>query len=265
MRVAPQVRMVVMALFSVEDRNRVRDRVLQLAASDPRVVAGAVVGSLALQEGDRWSDLDLTFAVVDGVLVLDVLSDWTRTLSDEFAAVTLFDLPAGPSLYRVFLLPGCLQFDLSFTPASAFGATGPKFRLLFGSAVEKPYTPAPSPHELFGYAVHHALRARFCIARGRVWQAEYWISGVRDYALHLACLRRDLPARQGRGFDDLPADVRGAFADALARSLEREELLRALGVAIAGLLSEAAQVRELAEMSAQVEPRLHELTSAKME
>ncbi len=38
-------------MFSVDDRNRVRDRVLALAASDPRVVAGAVVGSLALQGG----------------------------------------------------------------------------------------------------------------------------------------------------------------------------------------------------------------------
>ena len=30
--------------FTVEDRERVRDRVLELAASDERVVAGAVVG-----------------------------------------------------------------------------------------------------------------------------------------------------------------------------------------------------------------------------
>lgn len=246
-------------MFSVEARNRVRDRVLALASTDPRVVAGAVVGSLALHEGDRWSDLDLTFAVVDNVPLLDVLNDWTHTLVDEFHAVTLFDLPAGTSIYRVFMLPGCLQFDLSFTPAATFGATGPKFRLLFGEAVEKPYTPPPSPQELFGYAVHHALRARFCIERGRVWQAEYWLSGVRDYALHLACLRHGLPARNGRGFDDLPADVRDAFQGALARTLDPDELLRALGVAIAGLLREADQVREIAT---KVEPHLRELTLA---
>ena len=245
-------------MFSIEERDRVRDRVLQLASADPRVVAGAAVGSLALDSGDRWSDLDLTFAVVDGVPVLDVLGDWTHTIVGEFDAAELFDLPAGASLYRVFLLPGCLQFDLSFTPASSFGATGPKFRLLFGEAVEKPYTPPPSAQELFGYAVHHALRARFCIERGRVWQAEYWISGVRDYAMSLACLRRDLPAVQGRGFDVLPAEVRNGFADALVRSLERDELLRALRAAIAGLTGETAPVRE---MAAKIEPRLRELLS----
>lgn len=246
-------------MFTIEDRERVRARVLELAAADPRVVAGAVVGSLALSEGDRWSDLDLTFAVRDEVPLPDVLGDWTRTLEDELDAVQLFDLPAGPSIYRVFLLPGCLQFDLSFTPAAAFGATGPKFRLLFGTAVGKPYRPAPTAHEMFGYAVHHALRARFCLARGRVWQAEYWISGVRDYALSLACARRDLPARDGRGFDALPAEVRAGFERSLVGSLEPGELLRALGVAIAGLLREAEPVRELA---AKVEPRLRELVAA---
>lgn len=245
-------------MFTVADRDRVRDRVLELAASDPRVVAGAVVGSLALAAGDRWSDLDLTFAVADDAPLLDVLADWTRVLVAEFDATQLFDLPSGASLYRVFLLPGCLQFDLSFTPAAAFGATGPKFRLLFGAAVEKPFAPSPDARELFGYAAHHALRARFCIERGRFWQAEYWISGVRDYALNLACLRRDLPTREGRGYDDLPADVRAAFEDAIVRSLERDELLRALGAVITGLLGETAHVRE---MAARIEPWLRELTA----
>jgi hypothetical protein len=244
-------------MFSVSDRDRIRDYVLQLAASDARVVAGAVVGSLALGGGDRWSDLDLTFAVADGVPVSEVLEDWTRQLVRELEAVHLFDLPSGPSIYRVFLMPGCLQFDLSFTPASKFGATGPKFQMLFGSAVEKPYVQPPSAHELFGYAVHHALRARFCIERGRYWQAEYWVSSLRDYALSLVCRRRGLPANYARGFDQLPAEVLDPFKSALVTSLERDELMRALGSAIDGLLREADEVRELAS---KVEPGLRELT-----
>jgi predicted nucleotidyltransferase len=246
-------------MFSVRDRDRVRNRVLELAANDARVVAGAVVGSLAHGEGDAWSDLDLTFAVEDNVSVLEVLEHWTRSLVEEFDAAHLFDLPSGASIYRVFLLPGCLQFDLSFTPASNFGAIGPKFKVLFGTAVEKPHIQPPSAHELFGYAVHHALRARICIERGRSWEAEYWISSTRDYALSLACRRRGLPAHYGRGIDDLPAEVRETFAGALASSLEREELLRCLCVAIEGLLREADEVRELA---AKVEPQLQELMRA---
>ncbi len=245
-------------MFSIQDRNFLRDYVLQLAKSDSRVVAGAVVGSLALSDGDPWSDLDLTFAVADDYSISDVLEDWTSHLIKEFDATQLFDLPRGASIYRVFLIPVCLQFDLSFTPASTFGALGPKFKLLFGTSVEKPYSQPPEARELFGYAVHHALRARFCIERGRYWQAEYWISGTRDSALHLACLRRNLPTSEGRGFDDLPSEIRDGLGSAFVAKLTRDELLRALRCVIDGLLRETEDVQEVAN---KVKPQLFALTA----
>lgn len=249
-------------MFSIEDRNRVRDHVLERAKADIRVVAGAVVGSLAKSEGDRWSDLDLTFGVAEGVALRDVLDDFTIDLDSEFDATHLFDLPSGAAIYRVFLLPGCLQFDLSFAPASQFGALGPDFRLLFGQSLPKTHAQPPPALQLMGYAVHHALRARFCIERGRYWQAEYWVSGVRDYALSLACVRRGLSAHHGRGFDALPSEVRNIAVDALTRSLNRDELLRALGCAVDLLLGETEEVQELAK---RVQPQLRQLTEATLQ
>ena len=64
-------------MFTVEQRDALRARVLTLAEADRRVVAGAAVGSLALGGGDRLSDLDLTFGVADEVPVAEVLGDWT--------------------------------------------------------------------------------------------------------------------------------------------------------------------------------------------
>lgn len=244
-------------MFTVYDREQIRDRVLQIATKDARVVGGAIVGSLALSDGDRWSDLDLTFAVADNSSVADVLQDWTRRLAEEFDATQLFDLQSGASIYRVFLLPGCLQFDLSFTPSSSFGASGPKFKLLFGTAATKPQIDPPPAHELFGYAVHHLLRARICIERRRYWQAEYWLSSARDYALSLACRSRGLSPFHGRAFDDLPADVRERFTHALPASLQPDGLLAALRAAVKGLLREAS---ELQEVAAKVEPQLRHLT-----
>jgi hypothetical protein len=159
----------------------------------------------------------------------------------------------------VFLLPGCLQCDLSFTPASQFGATGPKFELLFGSAVKRPFgTPRPI-RDIFGYAVHHALRARFCIERIRYWQAEYWISSLRDEALNLACRCHGCLDYQGRGYDDLPQDVLENFKGGLVRTLERNELLRALRSTIDALMRETEEVQGLAE---EVSPELKKLTEA---
>ena len=116
-------------VFTAEQRNALRDRLLRLAEQDERVVAAAAVGSLAVDAGDRFSDLDLTFGIDDGTPVAHVLDDWTRTLVEDLDAVHLADLERDPTIYRVFLLPDALQVDLSMTPAAQFRAAGPRFRL----------------------------------------------------------------------------------------------------------------------------------------
>ena len=245
-------------VFTIEERDRIRDRILAMARADRRIVAGAMIGSVAHGPGDRWSDLDLGFGVGNGATPADVLADWTPRLERECDAVYLFDVAAASTVYRVFLFPGALQVDLSFAPAGEFGARGPKFKLLFGSAVEHARAAPPPAQHLFGLGVHHAVRARFCVERGRLWQAQHWISDLREIGLTLACRRRGLGTQQGRGYDELPASVLTPFEDTLVRSLDRAELLRALGRAIDALLREAGEVRELAS---KVEVQLRELTS----
>lgn len=232
-------------MFTVEERDRVRERLLEMAHADARIVAGAEIGALA-QGGDRWSDLDLTFGVAGSAKVDDVLADWSADVTREFDAAHLFDLPFQTSIYRVFLLPNNLQVDLSFTPERDFGARGPRFTSLFGEATQHASVPPPSAHHLVGLAAHHAVRGRICIERGRLWQAEYWISALRDEALTLASLRRGLETSYGRGFDQLPAETLARAEAALVRLLEHEELLRALRAAVELLLQEADDVPELA-------------------
>ena len=245
-------------MFTPQERDRVHKQILAWANDDARVVAGAVVGSLAHQPGDRFSDIDLTFGVREDCPISEVLEDWSRRLIADFEAVRLFDLPACDALYLVFLLPGCLQLDLSFAPASTFGAMGPQFRLLFGATVDKPFPPPPDPHQLFGYGVHHAVRARVCIERTRYWQAEHWISGARDQALTMACVRLGLPSHYGRGFDSLPDAIRNAAGGALVHSTGRIDLLRALRHATDLLLSEGALASVCAPHLA---PRLSEFVA----
>ena len=242
-------------VFTVEERDRLRGHVLELARTDSRVVAGAEVGSLALGGGDRWSDLDLTFGVTDGSPLTDVLDDWTRDLISRFDAVHLFDLVADPAIYRVLLLPDYLQVDVSVSPASQFRPTSPRFKLLFGEANEPKHRGPPQRGETLGWAVVWARHARVCIERNHWWQAEYAITHLRYYVMELACLRLDLPAYYGKGFDQLPAEVRDAFEGALVRSLERNELIRALNAAIEALLKEC----EVANDDDRILERLREM------
>jgi len=68
------------------------------------------------------------------------------------------------------------------------------------------------------------------------------ISGVRDNALALACIRHDVPAVHGRGVDELPSTVASQFEESLVRSLDLAELSRAFRAATLGFLSEVRNV-----------------------
>ena len=213
------------------------------------------MGSLAVDGGDRLSDLDLTFGIADHVQVAGVLDDWTRTLTDELDAVQLAQLERGPTTYRVLLLPDALQFDLSMTPAAQFRPAGPRFRLLFGETAPDElettppvagdlFLPTPSVAEdIFGWGVIYALHARACIERGRVWQAKHYVGAVRDHALSLACLREGRPAVQARGYDDLSAESLARFEDAHVGAGEPEALRGALAASVLALIREGAEAR----------------------
>lgn len=225
-------------MFTAEYREHVRNRVLELAKTDPRVTAGALTGSMALGPGDSWSDIDVAFGITESISLDAVLHDWTEALDREFSVLDHFDLPSGPSIYRVFLLPSGLEVDVAVTPAQEFGARGPNFHTLFGAIREVEATPPPDADYLIGLGWRHVLHAHSCIERHKPWQAEYWISGIRDHALTLACIRFGESAVYGRGIDRLPTSVTNPLAHALVRSLDEPELRRALAAATTCFIDE---------------------------
>jgi len=230
----------VIATFSTDERDAVRDRLLDRAASDPAVVGAAITGSLATDSGDRWSDIDLAFGI-EGPLE-PALDRWTDLIYRELAAVHHWDLPSGSAVYRVFLLPAGLEVDLAFVPAVDFGPHGPSWRTVFGDPRPPAAAPAPSRRDLTGLAWHHALHARTCLRRHRWWQAEQWIGALRGQILALACLRLGHPAGYAKGAHLLPAEVTAPLTATLVRALEEAELTRALDAATVALIAELALV-----------------------
>jgi hypothetical protein len=244
-------------VFTVAQRDAVREHLLGLAEADAHVVAAAAVGSLAADGGgDRFSDLDLSFGIADHLPVTEVLNAWTGTLIGQLKAVHLADLQRGPTTYRVLLFPDALQVDLSMTPAAQFRPAGPRFRLLFGAtaAAESQGSPPPAAGglflatppvagDLFGWGVIYALHARACIERGRLWQAEHYVGAVRDHALALACLGQGLPVVQARGYDDLPTGILAWLAAAHVGAVDPGALRAALAAGVVGLLRAGAEAR----------------------
>ena len=246
-------------MFTTEQREQVRHRVLELARADHRVTGGAFTGSMAFGSGDRWSDIDVAFGITDGISLETVLQDWTQVLDREYSVIDHFDLRSGSSIYRVFLLQSGLEVDIAVTPGEDFGARGPQFRVLFGSIKKLQEAPQPSASSFIGLGWHHVLHARSSIERNKPWQAEYWISGIRDHTLALACLRFGENAYYGRGVDSLPAVVTDPLSDALVRSLDEPELRRALAVATRCFISELEECNP--RLCSRLSPLLQEFSA----
>jgi hypothetical protein len=245
-------------MFTPDERAQLRSDLLEFAARDSRISGAAVTGSAAAEREDRWSDIDLAFGVADAAELPNVLSDWTARMYDRHLALHHIDVKSGAWIYRVFLLPGTLQVDLAFVPETEFRALAPTFRLMFGRANEPRHAPPPQPSDIIGLAWLYALHARSSIARNKLWQAEYMISGVRDHALALACIRHGLSTAHGRGIDQLPSGVASRLEHSLVRQLDTAELLRAFRVVTSGLLSEIRSAD--AALGARLQAALTQLT-----
>jgi hypothetical protein len=245
-------------MFTPEDRSRLRSELLERAAGDGRISGVAITGSAAAGREDRWSDIDLAFGIGNAADLPTILSGWTAHMYDGHAALHHLDVKSGAWIYRVFLLPSTLQVDLAFVPAAEFRALAPSFRLVSGEANESRHVPPPPTNDIAGLGWLYALHARTCIARGNLWQAEYMISGVRDHALALACIRHGLPSVHGRGMDLLPSGVTAPFEGSLVRQLDAAELSRAFRVVIQGLLHEIRNLDE--ELAGRLREALTRLT-----
>lgn len=247
-------------MFTAEERACLRSGLLEYAATDERITGAAITGSAADSHEDQWSDIDLAFGVNLAANFPAVLSDWTAHMYGRHSALHHVDVLFGAWTYRVFLLPNTLQVDLAFVVETEFRALAPTFRLLFGKANEPQHPLPPQAGAIIGIAWLYALHARSCIARQRPWQAEYMISGVRDYALALACMRHGLPAAHGKGVDLLPPAVTDQFVNSFVRRLDAEELSRAFRAVVQGLIKEIRSAdEELGERLPEVLTTLSEI------
>jgi predicted nucleotidyltransferase len=245
-----------MTIFTPEERTQLRETLISAAQADSQIIGAAITGSAAVGREDRWSDIDLALCLAPNADAGEVIANWTESMYKGHNALEHLDVWRGDTLFRVFLLTNTLQVDLAFWSATEFGATGPTFRLVFGNANERPQV-LPLATDFIGYAWVYALHVRSSLARGRVWQAEYMLSAMRDQTLALVCLRHGLPMYEARGIDALPSDVTAPFVKTLVSSLEPSELKRAFAAMIDILLAEIE--REDAALAKRLNSVLKEL------
>ncbi|KAA0023532.1 nucleotidyltransferase domain-containing protein [Antrihabitans cavernicola] len=228
-------------MFTVRERDRLRDRLIEQARADDRVIGCALVGSAARGAEDAWSDIDFAMQVAPTTDFGSLVGDWTAWLRETVKIADTFDMHAFGALYRVFLCSTSLQIDLSFWPHDTFRSTGEPLQMVFGEPPPTAERREPDTSLPIRMGWLYAVHARSAIARGRVWQAEMMLSDLRQQVLTLACLRRRLNPEHGRGAHLLPPTDTTDLMAARATRLEDTELWRSLHATARAYLNEVEQ------------------------
>ncbi|MET0991823.1 MAG: nucleotidyltransferase domain-containing protein [Lacisediminihabitans sp.] len=211
-------------MFSIPDRESIRAQLIALATADDRITGAALAGSGAEGTEDEWSDIDLVLQLAPGASESTVVEDWTSAIDRIGDTADTLDLIAGGIQYRVFLLSSSLQIDVSFWPHDQFRATGPSFRLLFGSP-NKPADPASIDlDKTIGMGWLYALHARSASARGKLWQASMMLDDLRSALITLKCVRAGVNPWHGREVDMLSGRELAELESTRARHLTSESI-----------------------------------------
>jgi predicted nucleotidyltransferase len=225
-------------LFTPEEREEVATRLLDLLREDERVDRAELSGSGTSGYIDRWSDVDLFVTVAAGADQREVADSWIPRLYEALPVVHHFAVAFGEHHVRGFLLENLLEVDVGFQPAVS----------------EEGEWPGPDPGREAGFGWHDVLHAGVAIARGRPWRAQYYIGLLRWRTLTLATDRLGHDFSEYKGVDDLPAELLDGLEEALPRSLERDELVRATRAATAAFLGELRLHRQ--DLAERLEPSL---------
>ncbi|RNB80381.1 nucleotidyltransferase domain-containing protein [Brevibacillus nitrificans] len=249
-------------MFPSQYRADLRSELIRKAQSDPRIRGAAVTGSASVGKEDPWSDIDLFFGLEEASLQ-EALADWTEMMYASHDVVHHIDVMSGATIYRVFLLRNTLQVDLAFAPLSEFGARGSTFQLLFGEPVQEARPSSTQPVAYWiGVGFIYALHVRACVRREQWWRAEFFVRGIRDTILTLACMKYSLPLSEARGIDSLPKEVTTPLEKSLVRELNANEVLRAFQVVMNAFLME---LQTIEGVSSRIAETLTEVVESTMQ
>ena len=62
-------------MYTTKERQAIQNHIISIAKTDERIIDGAIVGSEAIGNNDRWSDIDLSFGVKNIDVIVDLLRD----------------------------------------------------------------------------------------------------------------------------------------------------------------------------------------------
>jgi predicted nucleotidyltransferase len=233
--------------YSAAERASVQSTLIDRFARDERIEGVLVVGSGAHGFADEYSDVDLAVILREGDPASFAL-EWAARLESALPVVHRFGDDRGEAGYVIgLLLENFLEVDVGFLRLDQMAERGMPWAIAFDRAGDverrqRSLEPASEDAERAYRRIvdgiwHWITHGRVAIARGNVLLALADLDEVRAGLVRTAAIRCGIGNR--KHFDRLPRQVRDRVEESLPRSLDPQELTRALAAAAQAFFAEA--------------------------
>jgi hypothetical protein len=228
--------------FTPDERQHTLDWLLADLHADERVAGVVIAGSGAFGFRDKLSDIDICVVVLCEDNRVAVYEDWRERVRESFSILHLCET-SNPIVRSAFLLlAGFLGVDAFFVSLDNLHARRARWRVAWDRTEkvneimlrtwENRKRPDVSDQyvERLDYVWHRIIPCVVAVKRGWLLEALDHLATLRTQATDLAFLSEGVEERHHRQMGQLPAAFLSRLEKSLPRSLDPEEILRALRI-----------------------------------
>lgn len=228
-------------MFTIEERKIALQNLFQYFSRIEEVKAIALVGSIAREEFDRYSDIDLSI-IIDDEAVEKIWINAEGFLKKVFNCFKIFKQVYGEKdlLVGVFL-NNCLEIDIGFTSQAKFEAKSIskenlKYKFLYKRKdffiEENEFHPNHNIGTLLNARVNDMWydfkNAIIALKRGNLFRAVKSIEQIRDQILEFHTKLNGLELKHFKGVDKLSDYIKDKIKEAHFSEISYPELRRSL-------------------------------------
>ena len=230
-----------MSLFTLTDREVIKNDLINLLTAIPEITAIILIGSAATGYTDELSDIDIMSVVNDEVNIMGVMDTVCAEIKARYNVLCFAQLTE--RRLQVCLIDNYLELNFSYRTIETLEAKAACWQVLFdkidnvGSIMQSTYAQFEEvnraniddayQNKLIEYSEqiwHFIFHAAAAINRGRFWKAIKELDFVRNNIIELKGLRYALPMSRHSDVDKIPQGELALLQKTLPSLLTKEAL-----------------------------------------
>lgn len=225
--------------YTREDKEKIKQKILEIAKGHGEVCGVILVGSSANNKGDEYSDLDISIVVSEEGKTEEVWKKINAEVKTALKLVFLYENTYAENNYlSVTFMENFLEVDLGVISLDLLEARRPDWEIIFdrdGSVLKKMQeTSNPESDKIkfdeefinvnLTHALYHTRNFLVALRRGRLFRAMKEIEDFRNNLIDLVGDQEGLATKHYREVDKFAEDTKVDLAKCYAKSIDEKEI-----------------------------------------